>query len=645
MNEFMKILLSLSLSGTLLFLLILGLKPLYKNRFNKSWQYYILAIVALRFVFPFSPEATIVGSLFARTETVIERENRASFSSSFFQSGAVSSLWTAAIEDAFPDLQREIAIPEMPKASRTKEDSNMSDDNAAISGPLTAFPSMGTCFFILWAVTALILLVRKITVYQEFIRCTKAGNTEVSDIAILNLLSACEEKLHIKRRAELYRNHLTGSPVMTGFIHPKIILPDQKIAPDKLPYIFTHELLHYKRKDMFYKWFVQIVLCIHWFNPFLYLLAKEINRTCELSCDELVTAPLDHNEKAAYGDALLSFLKADNGYGSSLASVTLTEGARQIKERLGAIMESKKKSKLLTTCTVLTTAAVCACFTVIGAYAAPPQAQNNNYDIETEADETFFPEQEKEELLVKDSPGKGEGDGTVYYTQEGFYMDSHIIEMGWNINEKLSKYYPVQRTLVLADNSSVTVCFDDAVKEYAHDEKAASAIAGLIYHLKNTNRTPALEMPLITDIENIEGKDVNLLAEEYYQNEMLCRFSAVFPLLDPAAQETYYKNIYRDGRNAFFSVAVKYMDTDAIISYASKAHEDGNVAFFSILLDYLAEDTIRQYTEKCYNEGNIAEFSIIAWNMTTDELQKWLAKAHTDGKSAFYHVIYEEIYG
>ena len=60
-------------------------------------------------------------------------------------------------------------------------------------------------------------------------------------------------------------------------------------------------------------------------------------------------------------------------------------------------MESKKKSKLLTTCTVLTTAAVCACFTVIGAYAAPPQAQNNNYDIETEADETFFPEQEKED--------------------------------------------------------------------------------------------------------------------------------------------------------------------------------------------------------------------------------------------------------
>lgn len=161
------------------------------------------------------------------------------------------------------------------------------------------------------------LFVRKVTVYQAFTRCTRAANTEVSDLTVLNLLSECEEKLHIRGRVELYRNGLIGSPVMTGFFRPKIILPDKKIAADNLTYVFTHELLHYKRKDMFYKWFVQIALCVHWFNPFLYLLAKEINRTCELSCDELVISRMDDKAKAAYGDALLSFLKADNGYGSS----------------------------------------------------------------------------------------------------------------------------------------------------------------------------------------------------------------------------------------------------------------------------------------------------------------------------------------
>lgn len=50
MSEFIKILLSLSLSGTLLMLLVLLPKPLYRERFSRRWQYYIWLVVALRFL-------------------------------------------------------------------------------------------------------------------------------------------------------------------------------------------------------------------------------------------------------------------------------------------------------------------------------------------------------------------------------------------------------------------------------------------------------------------------------------------------------------------------------------------------------------------------------------------------------------------
>ena len=71
MNEFMKVLLSLSVSGTLLLLPILGLKPLYKTKFSKRWQYYIWVIVALRFLLPFTPDTTIAGSLFEKPDTTV----------------------------------------------------------------------------------------------------------------------------------------------------------------------------------------------------------------------------------------------------------------------------------------------------------------------------------------------------------------------------------------------------------------------------------------------------------------------------------------------------------------------------------------------------------------------------------------------
>ncbi|MFN2817196.1 M56 family metallopeptidase, partial [Escherichia coli] len=82
-------------------------------------------------------------------------------------------------------------------------------------------------------------------VYQGFIQYIKAGNKEVSDIKILNLLSDCEEKLNIKTRVELSCNPLIASPMLIGFFRPRIILPSHEWEDKELSYIFVHELIHY----------------------------------------------------------------------------------------------------------------------------------------------------------------------------------------------------------------------------------------------------------------------------------------------------------------------------------------------------------------------------------------------------------------
>ena len=68
MNEALKLLLSLSLSGTLLLLLVFLVKPLYRNRLSRRWQYYIWLVVALRFVLPFSSEHSFSNILFEKAE-------------------------------------------------------------------------------------------------------------------------------------------------------------------------------------------------------------------------------------------------------------------------------------------------------------------------------------------------------------------------------------------------------------------------------------------------------------------------------------------------------------------------------------------------------------------------------------------------
>ena len=390
MSEFIKILLSLSVSGALLLLLILGLKPLYKNKFSKRWQYYIWIVVALRFLLPFTPDTTIIGSLFEKFDTT-------------------------AITNEIPTTPN-VPVPADTGNSKAEPiQTNREITTAAMREPVDKY----VCLFFIWSALALVLFVRKVTVYQGFIQYIKAGNKEVSDIKILNLLSDCEEKLNIKTRVELSCNPLIASPMLIGFFRPRIILPAHEWEDKELSYIFVHELVHYRQRDMFYKWLIQIVVCAHWFNPFVYLLEKEVNKSCELSCDEKVISVLDDTARREYGDILISFLKSNNLYKSSLASVTLTEGAEQLKERLGAIMKFRKKSKVIIAITAIFTVAVCICFFVTGAYAAPSVAN----DLKTWANSEIL-----NEILTEDGvyyifcDGAGEDDKPLASVSAGNIM-------------------------------------------------------------------------------------------------------------------------------------------------------------------------------------------------------------------------------
>ncbi len=625
MNEFIKILLSLSVSGALLLLLILGLKPLYKNKFSKRWQYYIWIVVALRFLLPFTPDNAIVGSLFEKFDT-------------------------AAITNEIP------ASPNVPVPAGTGNNkaepiqTNREITTAAMREPFNKY----VCLFFIWSALALVLFVRKVTVYQGFIQYIKAGNKEISDIKILNLLSDCEEKLNIKTRVELSCNPLIASPMQIGFFRPRIILPVGELEDKKLSYIFVHELTHYKQKDMFYKWLIQIAVCAHWFNPFVYLLEKEVNKSCELSCDEKVISVLDDTARREYGDTLISFLKSNNLYKSSLASVTLSEGAEQIKERLGAIMNFKSKTKTIRVLTGILTLFILSGAVFIGGYSVSAAADSKG------TSKSSIPEKKdngKSTYIYDENLGYGwylddenldnkdlENANSYQYSymQNGYYCNSYIIEMGWNLYAKDQDYYGATE-IVFEDESKMTVYFSDSVKDYLNDREAILAIEELIYSLKNTDISPAIEMPLIISITPIAADDIPVLTEQYFQNEDLIRFSALFSVLDETTQRDYYKKVYDADKIALFSTIIQNMDTNLVLQYVDKSEQDNKTNFFAVLSNYMPLSDLKRYVEKYYENNNIARFTILLDCMTKEEKQEWLKRAQTDRKTNFVAVLSNEL--
>lgn len=377
MNEILKTVLSLSLSGSLLILLLLLCKPLIRSRFSKCWQYYIWLVVIARLLLPITPEASPISTMFQEID------------------GAIVQTYTTTHGQYIVPTPRPqndiITTGDTPPQSEAP----FTDTTR----PQNFITVLIQNLWLIWFVVALILLIRKVTIYQGFVKYIKAGRAEVSDTALLDQLALIGEQIEVKKPVELYTNNLISTPLLLGFFRPCIVLPTTNLSDIDFRYTILHELTHYKRKDMFYKWLVQFAICLHWFNPFVYVMGREVGRTCELSCDETVIKALNLQERRAYGDTLLNALGMGGNYKDSLASVTLNESKELLKERLDAIMYFKKKSKIVALGALAITIVVMIGALLIGAYAGNKSSANDK-DLLLPIDNTVFLNSDYEKIIA-----------------------------------------------------------------------------------------------------------------------------------------------------------------------------------------------------------------------------------------------------
>lgn len=445
MNAFMIQLLSLSVSGSLLVLLLLLLKKLYQNRLSKCWQYYILLAAALRFLLPSAPDAALAAALLKAPQL------RAAF-----------SMPAPGFAQPHPD---KLSSRQPPAQQADDAAPARQTDTAVSQADSTHLPSVSAVLFLLWLVPALTLFLKKIKSYRGFVHHIRTCGTAVDDTGILNLLASCEETCKVKTPAELYCCPHLASPAMTGFFRPCIAIPDKSLPRQELELILLHELYHYRRRDLFYKWLVQIVVCIHWFHPFGYLLEKEVNHACELSCDEAVIRSLPAEGKKAYGDMLLHCSRAALFPKPRASSLTLTQDAKQLKERLGAIMRFQQPSKKTKLATAVLTAGICLGSAVIGAYASPSHPAQNPMQADGQAADSIITGYQELLALRTDSYTLPQEIQKVLTLKTNGYQDHTLKQFLDNIQ----KQYAADHSLWKARQRLETV-LDEEAKQHLSKE-------------------------------------------------------------------------------------------------------------------------------------------------------------------------------
>lgn len=133
-----------------------------------------------------------------------------------------------------------------------------------------------------------------------------------------------------------------ATPFVFGVIRPRIYLPAH-LQPEERRYVLAHERVHVARKDYLVKLFYWGAVCLHWFNPFVWLSFKLMESDMEMSCDETVLERLGEEVKQDYSRALLSLSSGKADF--HLGPVAFCEGG--LKSRIRNIL-SYKKGRIVT---------------------------------------------------------------------------------------------------------------------------------------------------------------------------------------------------------------------------------------------------------------------------------------------------------
>lgn len=148
----------------------------------------------------------------------------------------------------------------------------------------------------------------------RFLRLTERWSGTITDRQTLALFQSLKNQMGIFQNIDLRNCDCIGSPMLTGFAKPCILLPKAGMSKDELCFILKHELVHYKRRDLWYKSLVLIAVAVHWFNPIVHLMANAAGTAAQ---DQVEAAPFayrfqpnpqTYSQYSAYGIAI-----SDNG--------------------------------------------------------------------------------------------------------------------------------------------------------------------------------------------------------------------------------------------------------------------------------------------------------------------------------------------
>lgn len=163
------------------------------------------------------------------------------------------------------------------------------------------------CIFSLVSFFLLIRLLRMIQKECKAINCLP----RIVDKRLIHLFQTVKEESPVGRACDVVVSRNYTEPFIFSFRRSIIVIPDcmLNLSDQDLYFVLKHEWQHHLDWDNQVKIGIEVLCCILWWNPFVYLLRRNVSQTLELKCDRKVTKHLVESDKLDYMDSLLRVMR------------------------------------------------------------------------------------------------------------------------------------------------------------------------------------------------------------------------------------------------------------------------------------------------------------------------------------------------
>lgn len=301
-----SIILAMSLMGSGTYLLYLVFRPLLKRYFSVNVRISFLLISIIFFLFPFP----------------IFKNYYYDFISLFYDFNANKSM-------EFTEIKNPIQI--LP-------------DNTIV------LPKINTLILLIIVCWLVVVSIRLLCHYKKYKSLRNSLISEYSPCnnpCINEMIVDYKKNLHIKRNITVLISD-NAEPMTIGIISPIIVL-NENLEINQIKHIIEHEFMHIYHKDFIIKLILLVTSVIHCFNPFVYLMAVEMNKLLEYRTDASVVLNMDENERNSYGNTIIDISTEENktNYIKNMPISTFVSiNSKIMKERIYEMKNAKRHTKL-----------------------------------------------------------------------------------------------------------------------------------------------------------------------------------------------------------------------------------------------------------------------------------------------------------